>query len=92
MFIGHLRVTVHIPHSLSLKDKRRVMNKLKARARNTFNISVSEKPSDKWQIGEVSFACINYTKKYVSEMMDNVEKFIQSLAEIQIIEVERDIL
>jgi uncharacterized protein YlxP (DUF503 family) len=42
MFVGVLRLTFHIPHSRSLKDKRRVVLKIRDRLRARFNVSIAE--------------------------------------------------
>ena len=42
MFVGVLRLTFHIPHSRSLKDKRRVVQKLRDRVRARFDVSIAE--------------------------------------------------
>ena len=42
MFVGVLRLTFHIPHARSLKDKRRVVLKLKDRVRARFDVSIAE--------------------------------------------------
>jgi len=92
VFIGYVRTIVHIPYSLSLKDKRRVANRIKQRARNTFNVSVSEKPSDKWQICELSFVCVNYTRRHTQEVVDKLERFVGLFSDLQIIEIEKEVL
>jgi uncharacterized protein YlxP (DUF503 family) len=42
MFVGILRLTFHIPHARSLKDKRRVVLKLRDRVRARFDVSIAE--------------------------------------------------
>lgn len=42
MFVGVLRLTFHIPHARSLKDKRRVVHKLRDRVRARFDVSIAE--------------------------------------------------
>ena len=42
MFVGVLRLTFHIPHARSLKDKRSVVRKFRDRARARFEVSVAE--------------------------------------------------
>jgi uncharacterized protein YlxP (DUF503 family) len=42
MFVGVLRLTFHIPHARSLKDKRRVISKLRDRVRSRFDVSIAE--------------------------------------------------
>ena len=42
MFVGVLRITFHIPHARSLKDKRRVVQKFRDRVRARFEVSIAE--------------------------------------------------
>jgi uncharacterized protein YlxP (DUF503 family) len=42
MRIGSGQVSLSLPESFSLKDKRRIMNSIKQRLRNRFNLSVIE--------------------------------------------------
>lgn len=42
MFVGVLRLTFHIPHARSLKDKRSVTRKFRDRTRARFDVSVAE--------------------------------------------------
>jgi uncharacterized protein YlxP (DUF503 family) len=42
MFVGVLRLTFHIPHARSLKDKRRVVLKFRDRVRSRFDVSIAE--------------------------------------------------
>ena len=42
MFVGVLRLTFHIPHARSLKDKRSVTRKFRDRVRARFDVSIAE--------------------------------------------------
>jgi uncharacterized protein len=42
MVVGVLRLTFHVPHARSLKDKRRVVQKFKDRVRARFDVSIAE--------------------------------------------------
>lgn len=42
MIVGVLRLTFHIPHARTLKDKRRVVQKLRDRVRSRFDVSIAE--------------------------------------------------
>ena len=42
MFVGVLRLGMHIPHARSLKDKRRVVLKFRDRVRSRFDVSIAE--------------------------------------------------
>jgi uncharacterized protein YlxP (DUF503 family) len=42
MHVGVLRLTFHIPHAQSLKDKRSVVRKFRDRVRARFDVSIAE--------------------------------------------------
>jgi uncharacterized protein YlxP (DUF503 family) len=42
MFVGVLRLTFHIPHARSLKDKRSVVRRFRDRVRARFDVSIAE--------------------------------------------------
>jgi uncharacterized protein len=42
MFVGVLRLTFHVPHARSLKEKRRVVLKFRDRVRARFDVSIAE--------------------------------------------------
>ena len=42
MFVGVLRLTFHVPHARSLKDKRRVVLRFRDRIRSKFDVSIAE--------------------------------------------------
>jgi uncharacterized protein YlxP (DUF503 family) len=42
VFVGILRLTFHIPHAQSLKDKRSVVRKFQDRVRAKFSVSIAE--------------------------------------------------
>jgi uncharacterized protein YlxP (DUF503 family) len=42
MFVGVLKLTFHIPHARSLKEKRSVVRKFRDRVRAKFDVSIAE--------------------------------------------------
>jgi uncharacterized protein YlxP (DUF503 family) len=42
MFVGVLRLTFHVPHARSLKDKRSVVRRFRDRVRSRFDVSIAE--------------------------------------------------
>ncbi len=92
MFIGYLKVNLFIPYSQSLKERRKVLSKIKDGLRRKFNVSIAEKPLDKWQTAEISLVCVNYTKRCVDETMMRIEEYLRYYNDIHIIDTERSIL
>src|SRR5205807_3861063 len=58
--IGSLVVTLHVPESHSLKEKRQVVRSVVERVRRTFNVAVAEvDDQDTWQLATLGVACIS---------------------------------
>lgn len=59
MIVGTLRVRLLLRQARSLKDKRQVVQSIKARMRNDFNVSVAEiEHQDNRQLATLGFAMV----------------------------------
>lgn len=91
MVVGVLKLTVYIPENHSLKGKRGVLKKIKARVTNTFNVSISEcEAQDLWQRAVLGVAQVGADAAYVDGALRQVVRFIDGLhlAEIGAEEIE----
>ncbi len=78
MFIGVCRLTLRLPESGSLKDKRMVVRSLTTRLRNTFNVAVAEVGDlDRWQIATIGVTCVSNDARHAREQLDKVVAFVQ---------------
>ena len=69
MVIGSLLVTLQIPQSQSLKDKRQVIRSLTARLRRTFNVAVAEVGDQNlWQLATLGIVAVSGDARHVDEM------------------------
>lgn len=92
MFIGVLTVTLYIPWSHSLKEKRMVVKSLIAHLRQTFNVSVAEIGAlELWQRAELAVVCVAGSKSRIDERLDKMERFIESKTEAEVVEITREI-
>lgn len=94
MYVGAIKLTIHISHSQSLKDKRRVVKSLCGKIKSHFNVAVAEvDPSDKWQIATIGISSINTELKSVSTMRDKVMAFIeQSKMDFAIVDQQHEVI
>ncbi len=82
---GALAVTLHLPESQSLKEKRRVLKSIKDRVRSGFNVSVSEiGEHDKWQAAVLGFAMISNDKKLISGNFEHIRSLVESVSGVRI--------
>ena len=73
MIVGVLRLTFHIPHARSLKDKRQVLRSLKDRLRAKFNVAVAElEHEDTWQRSVVGVVTLSNEEHQVQESLQHV--------------------
>ena len=82
MVVGTLTVTLQVPDSTSLKDKRHVVRSLTARLRQTFNVAVAEVDhQDLWQSAVIGVVCVSSDGRHADEMMQKVLRFIDGNAD-----------
>jgi uncharacterized protein YlxP (DUF503 family) len=78
MIIGVCRLTLRLPESGSLKDKRMVVRSLTTRLRSTFNVAVAEVGDlDRWQIATIGVTCVSNDARHAREQLDKVVAFVQ---------------
>lgn len=91
MFISVLRITMHLPLSRSLKDKRRVLNSIKDKLKNKFNVSVAEVSDlDLWQRSTIGVAVVGNDIIVTDSILESVNQFIHSVAECEVIDVKKE--
>lgn len=77
MTIGILNIALLIHKSSSLKDKRIILNSLKARLRSHFNISLIEsEDQNKWQKSGLAIVSIGQNRRSVNRTIDQIINFI----------------
>jgi len=85
MVIGSLTVSIHIPESHSLKEKRQVVQSVVARLRRTFNIAVAEVgDQDVWQLATIGIACVSGDGRHADEMCQKVLRHLENEGEAQV--------
>ena len=87
MTVGVLTVSIEIPQSGSLKDKRQVLRSLLDGLRNKFNVSAAELDRlDSWNYSTIGVAVISNDKVFANRVLDNVARRIESNPRITILE------
>jgi uncharacterized protein len=90
MHVAALRVTVRIPHSNSLKEKRSVVRHLVESSRQRFGVSASEvEEHDRWQLAVVGFAVAAPSARHAGELLDRTERYVWSHPEVEVVDVSR---
>src|SRR3954466_4331779 len=91
MVVGVCRVTLMVPESHSLKEKRMVLRRIKDRVANKFNCAIAEVgDQDDWQSAELGFAVVSNELGFTQSMVQKVLQFIEDLAVAKIPDDEQD--
>ena len=91
MVVGVLKLTLFLPENHSLKGKRGVIKKIKARVANVFNVSIAEcEDHDLWQKAVLGVCQIGPDAAYVDGTLRQVVNFINEMhvAEVGADEIE----
>ncbi len=78
MIIGVSQITLHLPGSQSLKDKRQIIKSVMARVRNRFEVAIAEvEEQDRWQIAVLGITCVSNSGQHADEVLGHVRQFIE---------------
>jgi uncharacterized protein YlxP (DUF503 family) len=92
MFVGVLRLTLHLPEPGSLKSKRHLVRSAIDRVKARFNVSIAEVgANDLWQRSVIGVTAVGNDHSFVNEALDKVADFISSMHGGQIPVTGRDI-
>jgi uncharacterized protein len=90
MTVGIARLTLFIPDSHSLKEKRMVVRRVKDRTRNKFNVAIAEvEDNDVWQRAVLGLALVGNDRRFVETALDEVVRFVRGEAEV--VNAEREL-
>ncbi len=91
MVVGVCRVTLMVPESHSLKEKRMVLRRIKDRVTNKFNCAIAEVgDGDEWQSAEIGFAVVSNEYGFTQSMVHKILNFIEDLAVAKVVNDEQD--
>jgi uncharacterized protein YlxP (DUF503 family) len=86
-------VSLMMPESHSLKEKRMVLRRIKDRTRQKFNLAIAEVgDNDVWQSAQIGFAVVANERAFVESVVARVVNFIESLAVAKLIDDEKDFI
>jgi uncharacterized protein len=92
MVIAMAYLTVEVPSSHSLKEKRSVVRPIIKRVQSRFNVSIAEIDNlENWQVAGIGIACVSNARRHAEEMIQNVVGFVEeNLGDGYLAEVETD--
>ena len=94
MVIGICEITLHLPQSHSLKEKRQIVKSVIARIRNQFAVAIAEvDENDRWQIAKLGVSCVSNNSQHASEILEHVRNYIEeSRPDLSITNFETEIM
>ena len=93
MVVGTLTVTLQVPASTSLKEKRQVIRSLTARLRQAFNAAVAEVGDQNlWQSAVLGIVCVSGDARHADEMCQKILRFVDSNADALVLNSRFELL
>ncbi len=78
MIVGVIELTLHLPESHSLKDKRQIITSLIPRVRQRFEVAIAEvEENDRWQIAKLGASYVSNSRQHASSVLEHVRRFIE---------------
>lgn len=78
MVIAMAYLTIEMPESHSLKEKRSTVRPVIKRVQTRFNISIAEIDHlDSWQVAGVGMVCVSNSIRHAEEMLQKAIDFIE---------------
>jgi len=94
MYIGALQLTLHVPLSASLKDKRQVVQSVLQRVRNKFEVAAAEVGTlESWQVATIGVSCVGNSARHVATVLEHARRYIEETRpDAEVIDAQSDII
>jgi uncharacterized protein YlxP (DUF503 family) len=93
MFVGIVRIELHVPGATSLKDKRSVVRALKEKIRHRAQAAVAEVDhQDLWQRAALGVAVVSGERHHLDTVLQSVRRLVEGTFEAQLLDWEEQVL
>ncbi|HMA96084.1 MAG TPA: DUF503 domain-containing protein [Polyangiaceae bacterium] len=93
MFVGTARFVIHIPAAQSLKDRRRVLNKLKDRIRARLSVSLCEVgDADRHQVATIALATVARDASTCQKVITAARSIAESLSDMWLTDARGEVV
>jgi uncharacterized protein YlxP (DUF503 family) len=85
-----LTVDLRVPAAGSLKAKRSVVKSVVETCRRRYGVAAAESDHlDSWQRAELVFAAVSGSPSHCEDVMDEVERYVWSVVDAEVLDVRR---
>jgi uncharacterized protein YlxP (DUF503 family) len=93
VFVGIVRIELHLPGATSLKDKRAVVRGLKERIRHRVQAAVAEVDhQDLWQRAALGVTVVSGDQRQITSQLQAVRTLVESTYAAQLLDWQEQIL
>ena len=93
MVVGILSLELSIPMANSLKDKRMVLNRIKDRVRQKFNVSIAEtEANDVWNFSGLGVAIVSNDQKFANQVLSQVVNLVETVHDCSLDDMRMEFL
>ena len=90
MHVAAVRFDLRLPGCRSLKEKRAVIRPVLDGARNRYRVATAEVDHhDRWQRAAIGVAVVASSATHAGDVLDQVERFVWSFPEIEVVAADR---
>lgn len=90
MHVAAVRFDLRLPGCRSLKEKRAVIRPVLDGARNRYRVATAEVDHhDRWQRAVIGVAVVAESATHAGDVLDQVERFVWSFPEIEVVAADR---
>jgi uncharacterized protein YlxP (DUF503 family) len=88
--VAALAFDLHLPQAHSLKEKRAIIRPILDGCRNRYRVAAAEVAhQDRWQRAGLAVAAVSSTAGHLANVLDEVERFVWSFPEVEVVAAER---
>ena len=93
MIVGILTVELDIPDAYSLKEKRMVLNRVRDRLRQRFNVAVAEVgENDVWNVATIGVVTVSNEQRHANQMLSKVAEFLETVRDCEVADVSMEFI
>lgn len=90
MHAAAVHFDLHLPQAHSLKDKRAIIRPILDGCRRRFQVAAAEVDhQDAWQRAGLGVSAVSSSAGHVSQVLDQVERFVWSFPEVEVLAADR---